>query len=159
MRTSQQAKFATANTYSQEDIDTLLYMIEEEKMAGDLYDSFYAQTGLKVFKTIAKSEDRHMKALLSQADKLGLDTDAILGQPAGEFTNADLQALFDSLLLEGSTSADAALEAGLAVESADIADLEAASVTLAGTRLAKVYDSLLDGSAQHYDAFEYYLSL
>jgi hypothetical protein len=49
---------AAAATYSQADFDALIYMIEEEKLAGDIYDAFYEQTGLRVFDKIGDSPAR-----------------------------------------------------------------------------------------------------
>lgn len=71
-------------SYSQDDLAQLLYMIEEEKLAGDVYEALYAQTGMQVFDRIAASEDRHFDALLTQAQTLGLTVDGILALTEGE---------------------------------------------------------------------------
>lgn len=143
--------------YSKESIDDLVYMIQEEKLAGDLYESFFAQTGLKVFKNIARSEDRHMASLIKQAQQAGIEVDNLLALPAGQFADTGLQAMYESLLAQGSVSAAAALEVGKQVEEADIADLNEVMVSVAGTRLANVYDNLLAGSSQHYASFDAWL--
>ena len=85
-------------TYSDEAISELRYMIEEEKLAGDIYETFYDMYGLKVFKNIARSEDRHFNAVIKQADKIGIDTDEFQFAPSGAFLDAELQALYDTLL-------------------------------------------------------------
>lgn len=144
---------ATA-TYSQADLDALIYMIEEEKLAGDIYDAFYEQTGLRVFDKIGDSEDQHMEALIAQAEIAGLNLDAVLSFPEGQYSNPDLQALYDSLLSTGSVSTTAALEVGMAIELTDIADLQFAMVDLVGTSLGSVYANLLSGSNNHLAAFE-----
>lgn len=161
MRNMQNHKGQVTSTpaYSDASIDTLLYMIQEEKLAGDLYQNFYEQTGLAVFNRIAKAEDRHMSALVTQAEKIGIDVDALLSLPEGKFANAELQVMYDELLATGSVSADAALEVGRLVEQADIADLDDAMISVVGTRLENVYGSLLTGSQQHFDAFDFWLSL
>lgn len=64
-----------ATTDSEDTNSELLYMIEEEKLAGDIYAAFYDIYGLKVFDNIARSEDRHFDALVNQAENLGLDVD------------------------------------------------------------------------------------
>ncbi len=150
---------ASMPTYPDAAIDTLLYMIQEEKLAGDLYQNFYEQTGLTVFNRIAKAEDRHMSALVSHAQKIGIDVDALLSLPEGKFANTELQVIYDGLLATGSVSPEAALGVGKMVEQADIADLEDAMVSVVGTRLDKVYGGLLAGSQQHFDAFDYWLGL
>ncbi|EAQ69026.1 hypothetical protein SynRS9909_01733 [Synechococcus sp. RS9909] len=74
-----------------EQAEDLLYMLEEEKLAGDLYEQLATQTGLSVFSRIAESEDRHFNALLRVAERSDLAVDAITGLPSGEYANTDLQ--------------------------------------------------------------------
>lgn len=143
--------------YTDEQIASLLYMIEEEKLAGDLYEAFYDQTGLLVFDRIASAEDRHMDAAIEQAVLAGLDIDGILALPAGEYINPELQALYVDLLAAGSISADAALAVGQQVEQADIADLNEALVTVVGTPLETLYSNLETGSTHHLAAFDFWL--
>lgn len=88
---------------------------------------------------------------------MDIDVSAILAEPAGSFTDPDLQAPYDTLLAPSSESATAALEVGALIEETDIADLKQASESVEGTALAAVYDNLLDGSANHLDACEVWL--
>lgn len=140
--------------YTSDQIATLLFMIEEEKLAGDLYEVFYEQTQLPVFDRIAAAEDRHMDRLVAHAQKAGADVTAILALPAGQFVNPELQALYDELLQAGSQSAEAALAVGIQVEQDDIAALEAAIAEAAGTPLETVYSHLQTGSEQHLATFD-----
>ena len=146
-----------AVTYSATDLSALLYMIEEEKLAGDLYDVFYQQTGLRVFDRIGNAEDQHMTALIKQANVAGLNLDAVLSLAEGHYANPELQSLYDTLLASGSVSDSAALGVGVEIETVDIADLQQASVGLTGTALGNVYASLLKGSDHHLAAFEAWL--
>jgi len=47
-----------------EEVEGLMLMREEEKMAHDVYSSFYDKFGLRVFANIANSESKHMEAVL-----------------------------------------------------------------------------------------------
>lgn len=145
---------AMTTTTSDADTAGLVYMIEEEKLAGDLYDALFAQTGLRVFEQIGHAEDQHLATLVNQARNTGLDVDGLLSLPAGEYSNPALQSLYDTLLATGSASTTAALQVGVAVESTDIADLQAAMVGLVGTPLGSAYANLLGGSVNHLTAFE-----
>jgi hypothetical protein len=145
-------------TYSQADLAGLAYMIEEEKLAGDIYDALYQQTGLQVFDRIGDSEDQHLSTLLQQAQIAGLNLDHILALPEGQYSNPELQTLYDTLLASGSVSVTAALEVGVAIEQTDIADLQLAMVDLVGTPLGTAYANLLSGSANHLAAFEGWLA-
>jgi hypothetical protein len=149
---------ASGVVYTDEQVASLLFMIEEEKLAGDLYEAFYDQTGLLVFDRIASAEDRHMDALVNQAELAGLDIDGILALPAGEYLNPELQALYVDLLVAGSVSADAALAVGQQVEQADIADLTETMITVVGTPLEIVYSHLETGSTHHLAAFDSWLA-
>lgn len=137
-----------------DDTATLLFMLEEEKLAGDVYELLYDLYGNSVFANIAASEDNHYAALLTQAELLDLDVSAIEANAAGVFVNPDLQAMYDSLIAWGSNSETDALLVGVAIEETDIADIAAAIVDVEGTTLASVYQNLLDGSYNHLDAFE-----
>lgn len=149
---------ADVPVYTDEQVASLLFMIEEEKMAGDLYAQFFDQTGLKVFDKIAASEDRHMDALLDQALLAGIDVSGVISLPAGEYLNPDLQDLYLNLLSVGSVSADAALTVGQQVEQVDIADLEETMVAVVGTPLETIYANLENGSMHHLAAFDFWLA-
>lgn len=137
-----------------ESIADMLYVLEEEKLAGDIYEAFYDLYGAQIFDNIAASEDNHFDAMLNQAELLGIDTDVFVFEPAGTYVNPEVQELYDTLYEYGSTSLEAALEVGVIIEETDIADLKAAAEDVAGTQLESVYDSLLAGSMNHLEAFE-----
>lgn len=141
-------------SYTDADLSALMFMIEEEKLAGDVYDALFEQTGLRVFDRIGDAEDQHMSTLLDQATTLGLNLDTVISLPAGSYSDPELQSLYDSLMLTASASDTAALEVGATIEVADIADLELAMVDLAGTPLGDIYANLLSGSNHHLAAFE-----
>lgn len=144
--------------YSDEAITKLRFMIQEEKLAGDLYETFYGQTGLKVFANIANSEDRHMASLVTQAERAGINVSDLTALPEGQFLDSALQTMYADLLAAGSVSTEAALGVGRKVESADIADIANAMADVAGTPRVGVYDRLSTGSEHHLAAFEQWLA-
>ncbi|MGD9864233.1 MAG: DUF2202 domain-containing protein [Pseudodonghicola sp.] len=151
---TEEATQTVSVTYSDEAISELLFMIEEEKLAGDVYDAFYDLYGLDIFKNIAASEDKHFSALVDLAEQIGLDVDEFVMEPKGSFVDEEIQSLYDSMIATGSASATAALEVGLAIEEKDMVDIAAAIEEVEGTTLAEIYDNLLTGSSYHLDAFE-----
>ena len=138
---------------SDAEVSSLLFMIEEEKMARDIYDALYEQTGLISFDRISDSEQKHYDTLLKTAEKLGIDTSALSTQ-TGVFTNVEVQNLYDQLMVQGSVSTEAALEVGIAIETTDIADLYSAIESTEISLLGGVYENLLDASYNHLSAFE-----
>ncbi len=148
----------TTVTYSEEAISELKFMIEEEKLAGDLYDTFYDLYGVSIFNNIAASENKHFDALIGQAEKIGVDVDEFDFASDGTYEDAELQGLYDTLLELGSQSVEDAINVGIMIETKDMVDIAAAAEDVAGTSLANVYDNLLAGSANHLDAFEAWLA-
>lgn len=144
----------TDTTLSAEAIAELKFMIEEEKLAGDLYDVFYDVYGIQIFANIGDSEDRHFDAVSDYAEKIGIDVDSFVFDTAGEFSNPELQEMYDTLLEQGLTSLEDALEVGVAIEEKDIVDIAAAAEAVQDTALADIYEKLLQGSYAHLDAFE-----
>lgn len=152
---------AEAQTYSPEAIERLRYMIEEEKLAGDVYRTFGAlYPTIKPFQNIPKSEDTHVAALLGQARLIGLDVSDLTSLAAGQYKNQALQSLFGSLVAQGSSSSFAALTVGKNIEILDIADLtEARTFVPAGSSLYNVYGNLMNASNNHLNAFNNWLAM
>ena len=130
---------------------SLLYMREEEKLARDVYNAFYARYGLRVFSNIAASEQAHMNAVLTLLNRYGL-ADPAAAAP-GVFNNDDLQALYDDLIDQGSASLTAALQAAVIIEETDIADLQDGLALTTHADLRAVYTNLLRASQNHLRAF------
>ncbi|MEB3765116.1 MAG: DUF2202 domain-containing protein, partial [Desulfurococcales archaeon] len=59
-------------TLSQQEIDSILFMREEEKLARDVYLTLYDMYGLQIFQNIARSEQNHMDAVLTLIEKYNL---------------------------------------------------------------------------------------
>ncbi|ACS90227.1 MAG TPA: DUF2202 domain-containing protein [Thermococcaceae archaeon] len=137
---------------SQEEIDGLLYMVEEEKLARDVYLTLYEQWSLPVFGNIAESEGTHMNAVLSLIEKYNLTAPDTLDQ-VGVFQNEELQALYDQLVEMGSASLEEALKVGALIEETDIKDLEDWIVQTDNEDIKTVYTNLMAGSENHLRAF------
>jgi len=134
------------------EIDGLLYMREEEKLAHDVYVTLYEMWGLPVFSNIASSEQMHTDTVLAVLTQYNLD-DPAAGLGVGEFANPDLQALYNQLVSQGSQSvADAVLVGGL-IEETDILDLQAEIGATTQATILQIYQNLLDGSANHLSSF------
>lgn len=130
----------------------LLFMREEEKLARDVYNALYDLWGLPVFRNIAAAEQTHMNSVLRLLNRYGLP-DPVGDNPPGVFTDPALQAMYDDLISQGSASATAALQVGVAIEQADIADLQDALTRADHRDIARVYRNLLRGSQRHLAAF------
>lgn len=134
-------------------IDQLLYLIEEEKLAHDVYKTMYDLYSAQTFKNIQSSELRH------QASVLTLLTNRGIADPrsniVGTFNNPDLQALYNTLIAQGKQSLTEAYKVGVLIEKTDIADIDKSLTGLdpQQTDIKAVLDSLRRGSENHLAAF------
>jgi hypothetical protein len=79
--------------------------------------------------------------------------DPTIGKAVGKFNNATLSTLYKKLIADGSVSLTAALDAGIAVEKRDIADIDKILKTTQPTDVKFAFDRLLAGSYNHLAAF------
>ena len=135
-----------------EEIEGILYMREEEKLARDVYLTLYEQWELSIFQNIANSEQTHMDAIKTLMDRYGLD-DLATGNNVGEFTDPTLRSLYTDLVSTGSQSLDGALRVGAAIEEIDILDLEQYISQTDRLDIQRVYESLMRGSRNHLRSF------
>lgn len=142
----------TSGSLTTADVDSLLYMREEEKLAHDVYVTLYNLWGAPLFNNIAASEQNHTEMVLALLNQYGL-ADPAAGNGVGEFTNSELQALYDDLVSQGSQSYEAALLVGGLIEEVDIADLRAELETTNVAAIQQVYQSLLSASGNHLNGF------
>jgi hypothetical protein len=130
----------------------LIFMREEEKLAHDVYVTLYAQWGLPLFQNIANSEAAHTAAIKTLLDRYGIE-DPAAGNALGEFTDPDLQKLYDQLAAQGSQSLAEALKVGATIEEIDILDLQTRLAQTISADIKLVYGNLLRGSENHLRAF------
>jgi len=131
----------------------LVYLVEEEKLAGDVYELGQATYGARVFTNIARSEDSHADEVRELLDRYGI-TDPTIGAPAGVFVDEDLQALYDDLARQLTTSWPEAVDAGILIEETDIADLRELLAEDLPADVQAVAENLLAGSERHLAAFQ-----
>ncbi len=130
----------------------LLLMVEEEKLARDVYMYLYTEWNIPVFKNISESEQQHIdavKLLLDAYDvKAPVETDT-----AGSFSNGDLQNYYDNLTAQGAKSLEDALTVGAIIEDLDIADLQKLVSEAANEEVKILYQNLMKGSRNHMRSF------
>ena len=135
---------------SQVEKDALLFMMEEERLAKDVYDRLYNVWGLNQFQNIARSEQSHMDAVENLLKQYNLSYKIL---EAGVFQNADLQAAYDGLIAQGEASIVGALTSGASIEDLDIKDLEEWMAKIENSEVMNVFKMLQCGSRNHLRAF------
>ena len=144
-----------ANLLTQE-ITDMKYMLEEEKVARDVYEFLDAKWHMRVFNNIKQSKQRHMDMVenLLNANKVTYK----LHDEQGMFYNEDLQTIYNNLIEKGKKSKQDALEVGKMIEVVDIEDLEKAIKKTSKTDISDVYSQLIFASNNHLRAFNRNLS-
>jgi hypothetical protein len=137
---------------TQDEIDGILFMREEEKLARDVYLQLSTIWDTNTFTNISQSEQTHMDEVMLLIDKYRL-TDPVGDNEVGVFENADLQQLYDDLVAQGSVSEIEALKVGAAIEEIDILDLEKHLAQTSNADIEQVYGDLLTGSMKHLSSF------
>jgi len=137
---------------TQEEIDGILFMREEEKLAHDVYVQFYDLYGNQIFLNISISEQNHMDAMLRLIKFYELEDPAKV--EIGEFKNEELQILYNNLMSVGDDGLIPALEVGVLIEETDIEDITALMEQTEVKNILQVYEHLLNGSLNHLKSFE-----
>lgn len=141
------------------EMDGILFMREEEKLARDVYIYLYEIYPLNPFLNISKSEQAHMDAVQYLIDIFDLE-DPVGENPEGVFQNEELQELYNQLIETGSTSREEALSVGALIEEVDIIDLQTQLDSIAqNEEVVRVYTNLCRASENHLRAFTRVLAL
>lgn len=130
--------------------EALLFQIEEERMARELYVAFGEKWAARPFRRIPQAERHHedmLRALAARADLA-----VPVAEPA-KFASPVIQQRYNTLLARGLVSETEALAVGAAVERQDIADLQALRPQVAGTELEPLVTALEAASERHLAAF------
>jgi len=130
----------------------LIFMIEEEKVARDVYITLYEKWGTPIFYNISLSEQKHMNAVKNLIRKYQLEVPTTLNS-VGAFQDRHLQTMYDDLIVKGNNSLVDALEVGVMIEEVDIADLNELIAVGVPSDVERVYNNLLKGSYRHLAAF------
>ncbi len=140
-------------TLNDEQKATLTFMVEEEKMAHDVYTTLGEKYSVRTFSNIANSEQRHMDSVRALLKTYGL-ADPTTDRAIGSFASQEVQQMYNDLTAEGSASLQAAYGVGKKIEVRDIDDLKKAIAAVPDSDVKTVYSNLLRGSENHLRAFE-----
>lgn len=138
-------------SFNNDELEMLLHMKEEEKLARDVYKSLYEKWGIQIFLNISNAEETHLNAVIFLLQNYGEEHTSI-GEP-GIFSNPVFQELYAELISKGSESLQAALETGALIEEMDIKDLEEYLQIITNENIVMVFENLQKGSRNHLRAF------
>lgn len=139
----------SSNIKSQNDM--LVYLIEEEKLAHDVYSVMFQKYGAQVFGNILDSEQTHQGKVLSLLQSRGIADPR--NNAVGQFNDVSLQSLYDELIARGNTSTEEAYRVGVVIEETDIADITKQLATATESDIVTTLEALRKGSESHLRAF------
>ena len=156
---------------SEETKYTLAYMWNEERLAYDLYNALHElYVEEKTFVNIAtKSESKHIAWVEELVERYDINITNLVDYKEhyseeelrkfvpGEYNIEAIQLLYNDLYAKGKGSLQDALEVGCMVEVVDINDLNediAIASSSGADDVVAVFETLRDGSYQHYWAFD-----
>jgi hypothetical protein len=146
----------TVVTLTQNEINDLKFLREEEKLARDVYIYSYNKYKLAIFNSISESEQTHMNSVLSLLNKYGIPDPSSVQM--GIFVNQDLQVLYNNLISQSNISLIEALKVGATIEDLDINDIDDFIINTSKSDLLTVYNNLTCGSKNHIRSFTTELS-
>jgi hypothetical protein len=129
----------------------LLYLIEEEKLAHDVYKKMGEIYGSTIFDNIQNSEISHQDQVLNLLSAKSIPDPR--SSEIGVFANQELQALYDELVARGATSVQEAFRVGIIIEEKDIVDLTAQLAVTSDPTIVQTLETLKRGSEYHLQAF------
>lgn len=142
--------------FEDSELQTLLHMKEEEKLARDVYTVFYEKWGIPVFTNISKAETTHMNAVIFLLKDYGEDYTKV--KEPGAFEDPKFRELYEQLVSKGSVSVGDAYKAGALIEELDIKDLTEQLNVVTNENIKLVFENLRKGSRNHLRAFNHRLT-
>jgi hypothetical protein len=130
----------------------LQYIIEEEKLARDVYLYLAENVTSSKFANIARSEQTHMDQIAVVLKTYNYFNPTTTRAP-GVFRDKTLQALYDTLIAQGSTDVAAAFQVGRDIEELDIKNLQVMLKSTMPADMKLALNDLLKGSYNHLAAF------
>ena len=134
-------------TLSQQEIEDLTFLREEEKLARDVYLFSFDKYGEAIFNNISQSEQQHMDQVLLLLNTYQLSDPA--STERGVFTNQVLQGLYNDLTAQSNISLVEALKVGATIEDLDINDIDDFESRTNKSDILNTYDKLNCGSRNH----------
>lgn len=127
---------------------SLKYIVEEEKLARDVYTVLAKTAAYPKFRNIANAEQFHMDQMSMVLADYGIWNPTLNRKP-GVFFNKELSALYKTLITKGQRSPLDAIEVGIIIEEKDIADLTAMESIVTQEDIKFVISYLKAGSINH----------
>ena len=146
-----QAVLVKTPSLSDVEMEILLKMKDEEKLARDVYYTMYENWDSQIFSNIAGAEEKHLNAVILLLKYYGASDTLISNR--GAFASEEITAFYNELIAQGNVSLEEALKVGALIEEMDINDLTKCLENTSNQNIILVFENLLKGSRNHLRAF------
>ncbi len=150
-------KHTDTTELSVDEVNGLIHMKYEEKLARDVYTALGEIWNVRIFNKIKQSEQRHMDAVKRILDFYNISDPSEKDEP-GTFSSSDFQKLYDDLVEKGSKSYQEAIRVGVIIEELDISDLKDQLELVNHKDIRVVYENLKSASERHLFAFNRHIN-
>ena len=140
----------TGQNITENDKASLLFMLEEEKLARDTYFYLDSVWSINTFANIKMSEQQHMDAVENLLKSYDIPYQI---EPMGVFQDSILRSLYAQFKIDGVKSKIDALIIGATIEDLDIVDLREYISKTANQNIIDVFQNLECGSNNHLRSF------
>jgi|APHM01.1.fsa_nt_gi Uncharacterized protein conserved in archaea len=137
---------------SDQEVEDIRFMRQEEALAYDVYGTFYDEYGVKAFTNIESSEETHTGAI--EGLVLKYDLDDPYNESTDSFDSQEFSDLREKLVDRGMESEVEALKAAAEVEDRNIAHLREKLENTDNQDTQEVYSTLLGDAKRHLTAFD-----
>lgn len=134
------------------EINDLIRMSAQEKLAQDVYLTLYEQLRFRVFQQTPQNEHIHINAIKSLLNKYNI-TDPHQEAQRGVFARTELTTRYQELVAQGKHSLVDAFHVGAQIEDKHIVQLQAALAQTDNQDIQAVYQFLLRGSRNQLRTF------
>jgi hypothetical protein len=149
---AQTTQVATQNPLTEQQTSQLIYLIQEEKLAYDIYNTLYEQRWNRKFGNILNAEDNHQNRVAAILKAYHIDYQ--LSDQRGVYDNSELNKLYTDLVAQWSHGLDQAMQVGIAIEQKDIADIQEMLPNFTWyDDITTMLNALIAGSQNHLAAF------
>jgi hypothetical protein len=143
----------TMTVLNEEQKSKLQYLVQEEKLARDVYSEMLKIRWSKKFSNIINSEENHESQVARLLDVYGI-VNPVQWLWQWEFVDSEFTDLYKQLVRSGSVSLASALQVGVDIETMDIKDIEEMMPLFANRAdIQQVLNALLEWSKRHLAAF------
>lgn len=143
-----------ATSMSGDEVASLRYARQQEKLARDVYRALERRWSMSVFRTLARSHGQGMVAVKALLTRYRI-ADPVAGRGEGRFADPAFSRLYRNSVRQGQWSRWDARSVGVRIESREMRELRARLLSAAHPDVRRLLTQLRQASSSHLRALEH----